>query len=269
MDRFTRFFYDISSLTMLLQRCNVRWLSGSSNRRKVSSTSSFSFHVETISLNMTREGLSISFNYRARMKSESSLLQNRIHHLQLLLGRKPSVATHLRQVLLSPDPVPPLQELVSKFETMKTSSCYLIFCTPSEVLVMEKDLKSAVVRTSKEFLAVTNHDEDMEAWSHEYWQEMLTKERFLEISGARGIVEESVDRKECLCKLRQLKGVDPVTVDDLKLWLRKHPIRNELTHFSCIMDPSVEGGGLVWVESCDLRKSRSFYNNDVYKYMAE
>ena len=211
---------------------------------------------------MSREGLSISFNYRARMKSESSLLQNRIHHLQLLLGQKPSIATLLRQVLLSPEPVPTLQELASKFKGMKTSSSYLIFCTPSEVLVMEKDLNSAVVRTSKEFLAMTNHDEDMEAWSHEHWQEMLAKERFLEVSGARAIVEESVDRKECLCKLWQLKGVEPVTVDDLKLWLRKHPIRNELTHFSCIMDPSVEGGGLVWVEACDLRKSCSSYNDD-------
>ena len=200
---------------------------------------------------MSREGLSISFNYRERMNSESSAFENRIHHIQLLLGQKPSIATELRQVLLSSDPVPTLQELASKFKTMKTSSCYLIFCTPSEVLVMEKDLKSAVVRTSKEFLAITNHDEDMEAWSHEYWQEMLAKERFLEVSGARGIVEESVDRKECLCKLRQLKGVDPVTVGDVKLWLRKHPIRNELAHFSCIMDPSVEGGGLVWVGLVD------------------
>jgi hypothetical protein len=216
-------------------------------------------------MNLSREGLSISFNYRARLKSESSLFQNRMHHLQLLLGYKPSIATQLQQVLLSPDPVPPLEELASKFKTMKTSSCYLIFCTPSEVLVMEKDLKTAVVRTSKEFLAVTNHDEDMEAWSHEYWQEMLAKERFLEVSGAREIVVESVDRKQCLCELRQLKGVDPVTVGDLKLWLRKHPIRNELTHFSCIMDPSVEGGGLVWVESCDLCKFSSYD----YKYMAE
>ena len=215
-------------------------------------------------MNMSREGLSISFNYRARMKSESSLLQNRKHHLQLLLGQKPSIATQLRQVLLSPDPVPPLEELALKFKTMKTSSCYLIFCTPSEVLVMEKDLKSAVVRTSKEFLAITNHDEDMESWSHEYWQEMLAKERFLEVSGARGIVEESVERKECLCKLWQLKGVDPVTVDDLKLWLRKQPIRNELTHFSCIMDPSVEGGGLVWVETCDLGKSCGSCSDDDY-----
>jgi hypothetical protein len=149
---------------------------------------------------------------------------------------------------------------------MKTSSCYLIFCTPSEVLVMEKDLKSAVVRTSEQFLTVTNHDADMEAWTPEYWQEMLAKERILELSGARGIVEESVERKECLCDLWRSKGVEPVSVDDLKLWLRKYPVRNELTHFSCIMDPSVKGGGLVWVESCDLRKSGSLYG---HWYIAE
>ena len=218
-------------------------------------------------MNLSRKGLSISFNYRARLKSESSLFQNRLHHLFLLLGLKPSIASQLRQVLLNPEPVPTLQELASTIQKMKTSSCYLTFCTPSEVLVMEKDLKSAVVRSSEQFLAVTNHDADMEAWSPEYWQKMLAKERLLEVSGARGIVEESVDRKDCLCKLWRLKGVEPVSVDDLKLWLRKHPIRNELTHFSCIMDPSVEGGGLVWVESCDLRKSSSSYSD--YKYIAE
>lgn len=134
---------------------------------------------------------------------------------------------------------------------MRTSSCYLTFCSPSEVLMMEKDLNSAVVRASKQFLAVTNHDVSMESWSPEYWQEMLAKERALEVSGARGIVEESVGRKKCLCELWQLKGIEPVSVDDLKLWLRKDPVRNETTHFSCIMDPSVEGGGLVWVEACN------------------
>ena len=218
-------------------------------------------------MNMSREGLSISFNYRGRLKSESSLFRSRIHHILLLLGLKPSMASQLRQVLLSPEPVPTLQELASKFSKMETSSCYLIFCTPSEVLIMEKDLKSAVVHTSKQFLAVTNHDADMEAWSPEYWQKMLAKERLLEVSGVRGIVEESVGRKECICDLWRSKGVEPVSVDDLKLWLRKHPIRNELTHFSCIMDPSVEGGGLVWVESCGLSKSSSFYND--YEYIAE
>jgi len=199
-----------------------------------------------------REGLSISLNYRARINSESSTFQNRIHHIRLLLGLEPSIASQLRQILLSPEPVPTLKELASTFNKMKASSCYLTFCTPSEVLIVEKDLKSAVIKTSDQFLAVTNHDANTEEWTPEYWREMLAKERALVSSGARGIVEESMERKECLCQLWRMKGLDPVSVDDLKLWLRKHPVRNELTHFSCVMDPSAQGGGLVWVEACDF-----------------
>jgi len=199
-----------------------------------------------------REGLSISLNYRARINSESTTFQNRVHHILLLLGLQPSIASQLRQILLSPDPVPNIQELASTFEKMKSSSCYLTFCTPSQVLIVEKDLKSAVVRFSDEFLAVTNHDASMEQWSPERWREMLAKDRLLESAGARGIVEESMERKECLCQMWRTKGVEPVSVDDLKLWLQKDPVRNEYTHFSCIMDPSVQGGGLVWVEACDF-----------------
>ena len=203
-------------------------------------------------MNLSREGLSISLNYRARINSESSTFQNRIHHIRLLLGLEPSIASQLRQILLSPEPVPTLQELASTFNRMKASSCYLTFCTPAEVLIVEKDLKSAVIKTSDQFLAVTNHDANMEEWTPEYWREMLAKERALVSSGARGIVEESMERKECFCQMWRMKGIEPVSVDDLKLWLRKHPIRNEFTHFSCVMDPSVEGGGLVWVEACDF-----------------
>lgn len=200
---------------------------------------------------MSRQGLSISLNYRARMKSESAAFKHGIHYLFLLLGLRPSIASQLRQILLSPEPAPTLQELASKFKNLLTSICYITFCTPSEVLILEKDLESANARTSEQFLAVTNHDVDMEAWSPEYWQEMVAKERALDISGARGIVEDSMERKECLCQMFKSKGVEPVTVDDLKMWLRKPPVRNETTHFSCIMDPSVQGGGLVWAEACD------------------
>jgi len=198
-----------------------------------------------------REGLSISLNYRARINSESSALQNKTHHIMLLLGMKPSIASELRQILLSPKPVPTLQELAFTLKRMKTSSCYLTFCTPSEVLIVEKDLNSAVIRTSSQFLAVTNHDANMEDWTPEYWREILAKEHLNEVAGARGIVEESMERKECLCQLWRMKGVEPVSVDDLKIWLRIHPVRNEYTHFSCIMDPSAKDGGLVWVEACD------------------
>lgn len=40
-----------------------------------------------------------------------------------------------------------------------------------------------------------------------------------------------------------------VTVEDIQTWMEEYPIFNETTHFSCIMDPSAEGGGLLWVKS--------------------
>ena len=43
-----------------------------------------------------------------------------------------------------------------------------------------------------------------------------------------------------------------VEVEDIKDWLRTYPLRNETTHFSCIMDPSApDGGAIVWVEACE------------------
>jgi hypothetical protein len=45
---------------------------------------------------------------------------------------------------------------------------------------------------------------------------------------------------------------DKVEVEDIKTWLRTYPLRNETTHFSCIMDPSApDGGAIVWVEACE------------------
>ncbi|KDR70986.1 hypothetical protein GALMADRAFT_254613 [Galerina marginata CBS 339.88] len=198
-----------------------------------------------------RKGLSMSMNYRARIQSTSSTLKNRIHHLLLLLGHRQSIASELRQILLSPGGVPTLDELANRFSQSRVSSCYLTFCTPSSVLVVEKDLTSAITQTSNDFLAVTNHDLAMEAWTPEQWRHLLESGLVPDLGGAREIVEESVERKECLCNLWRDKGVEKTSVSDVKDWLRRYPIRNECTHFSCIMDPSVQGGGLLWVETCE------------------
>ncbi|PPQ65199.1 hypothetical protein CVT24_011383 [Panaeolus cyanescens] len=201
-----------------------------------------------------REGLSISMNYRSRALSEShsSTFANRLHHLSLLLGKRPSIATHLRDILLAPGRLPGLDELSVLFKTTTASSCYVTFCTPSAVMIVEKDLGSAVTHVSDSFLAVTNHDAAVENWSATRWQDAMQKVKDMGIGGAREILEESLDRKECMCNLWSRKGGENarLSASDLKIWLRTYPIRNESTHFSCIMDPSVPGGGLVWVETC-------------------
>ncbi|KIM38314.1 hypothetical protein M413DRAFT_447815 [Hebeloma cylindrosporum] len=198
-----------------------------------------------------REGLSISLNYRMRIQSKSSTFSNRLHYLLLLLGRRPSIASQLRKILLSPGLPPTLVDLSHYFNRTKASSCYLTFCTPSSVLIIEKDLKSAATHTSDQFLAVTNHDVAMEAWTHEHWRHRVRELALPELGGgAREIMEESMERKECMCDLWRNQSSDNVSIEDVKSWLRKYPIRNECTHFSCIMDPSMQGGGLVWVETC-------------------
>jgi len=185
-----------------------------------------------------------------RIQSASSPFSNLLHYLLLLLGQRPSIASQLRTILLSPGPPPTLTELSHYFNHTKASSCYLTFCTPSSVLVLEKDLKSATTHASDQFLAVTNHDVVMEAWSHEQWRYLVQVGTSQAVNAARELVEESMERKECMCDLWRSQGSDNASIEDVKSWLRRYPIRNECTHFSCIMDPLAQGGGLVWAEAC-------------------
>lgn len=203
-----------------------------------------------------REGLSISLNYRARIDSKSWTMSNLLHHLLVLFGSRRSISSHLRKILLAPGPAPTLTALSTKFQRKTASSCYLTFCSPSTVLVVEKDLHSAVVKTSDEFLAVTNHDASMESWTPERWHHAVEADGHANTLGeTRDLVDDSIERKQCMCDLWDGKGSKrtraATTVRDVKKWLRTYPIRNECTHFCCILDPSERGGGLLWVETYD------------------
>jgi hypothetical protein len=187
-----------------------------------------------------------------RIQSASSTFSNRLHYLLLLLGRRPSIASQLRKFLLSPGLPPTLVDLSYYFNYTTATSCYLTFCTPSSVLVVEKDLKSAITHTSDQFLAVTNHDVAMEPY-RDQWRQRVREQAVQEFGGVHEIMEESIERKECMCNMwRDKANRDEASVDDVKSWLREYPVRNECTHFSCIMDPSAQGGGLVWVETCEV-----------------
>jgi hypothetical protein len=98
----------------------------------------------------------------------------------------------------------------------------------------------------------------MEAWTHDQWVEALNKEGLPGVGGIRDILEDSVARKEIMVKMWRTKtGADrepakrtkAVRVRNVKKWLTSEPIANDLTHFSCIMDPGVEGGGIVWARA--------------------
>ncbi|KAJ7583397.1 beta subunit of N-acylethanolamine-hydrolyzing acid amidase-domain-containing protein [Mycena floridula] len=184
-------------------------------------------------LTAVRPGLSLSLNYRARIESSSSVFAHRYHQLMILLGRRPSIPSVLRGILLAPKPL------------IKSSPCYLTFCSPTSVLIVEKDLKSAVIHVSNDFLVVTNHDVRME--SHDWKSE-------LRVHGIQDpLLGDSVDRKERLIELfeesRGQRKTRKIRDDDVQRWMETRPIVNEMTHYSCLMDPSV--GEVQWIKAYD------------------
>jgi len=188
-------------------------------------------------------------------QSASSPFSNLLHYLFLLLGQRPSIASQLRKILPSPGPPPTPAKFSHYFNHPKASSCHLTFCTPSSVLVLEKDLKFATTYTSNQFLAMTNHDVVKEAWSHQQWRYLVQVGTSQAVNAARELVEESMEPKECICDLWRSQGSDDVSIEDVKSWLRRYPMKNECTHFSCIMGPLAQGGGFRGTMGIVIRTS--------------
>lgn len=171
---------------------------------------------------------------------------HRFHQICLLLGRRPSMASHLRRILLSAGPAPALNHLKEYIAQLASSPCYLTFCSPTSILILEKDFKAASPRTSNEFLAVTNHDHGFESQSvgRDAWRDMLNRG----LPALHDFLNDSMERKQLIHQLWQQSNPQTLNVSQVKQWLGRVPLRNESTHFACIMDPGVEGGGLTWVQ---------------------
>ncbi|KAF7309515.1 NAAA-beta domain-containing protein [Mycena indigotica] len=197
-----------------------------------------------------RYSLSISLNYRVRIGSPSSTRSHRLHQIALLLGLRPSISSVLRKILLSPSPPPSLTLLAKTLPSTPSTPCYLTFCAPDGILILEKDLVTAKPRTSSTFIAVTNHDEHIEALSPDAWRSMLDKDGRPGVHGNDMLLRDSIERKECVMQVwhqRSQRQRARLTVQDVVGQLETQPVQNESTHFSCVMDPSIQGGGLLWV----------------------
>ena len=124
------------------------------------------------------------------------------------------------------------------------------------------------------FAVVTNHDRDAEGLSKSEWTAECTESTTTasEVGGFDWILGDSLDRKRCVKNMweggrsrgfadssaRSTRrglgdGEEEASADleEVKEWLRTYPVRNECTHFSCVMDPSREGGGMLWIEACE------------------
>ena len=208
-----------------------------------------------------KKGLSVSLNFRPTHDSSSWLASIRFysHHLLVLLGLRPAITSILRQVLLptknSPNNVKSLggtlDTIERKLPLLKTTATYLILSDGERTVTMEKDNHTAVVRSSRDFIVVTNHDQADESRSKSEIVAQDASGRTLQVTGMEGIVEDSIMRKKVAVKrwethLKAAKRASRVgsreqpvllTARDVFEWVGSYPTANEETHFAVVMDP--------------------------------
>lgn len=208
-----------------------------------------------------KKNLSVSLNFRPTHESSNWLTSVRFysHHLLVLLGIRPAISSILRQAIIptsgSPSNVRSIGRNLDSIErnlpSMKTTATYLIFSDGDRTVTMEKDNHTAVVRSSKEFIVTTNHDQSDELRPKSEIAAQDASGRTLQVTGMEGIVEDSILRKEVavgrweqhlkVAKSASQNGPDshPVflTAEKVVEWVESYPTANEETHFAVVMDP--------------------------------
>lgn len=216
-------------------------------------------------LTAVRPGLSMSLNFRPYHNDSHSRISNlqfQYHRLLVLLGRRPSISSTLRSILIPPNPrdSDSISSIQRRLPSLPSTAAYLIFSDGHRTLVMEKDRVTAHISTSSSFIAITNHD----ASSDNNPAGATASDRAkLAVTGMNELVEESQDRKECIeskwkkaeaAFRRRRKDVNrgdadtvmSVTESQLIKWVEAWPITNECTHYATIMDPLV--GDFVYLK---------------------
>jgi beta subunit of N-acylethanolamine-hydrolyzing acid amidase len=203
-----------------------------------------------------RQDLSVSLNFRGLHNHSNSWLANMQywgHQGLVLLGRRPSIASTLRKMILpGENEISSWKWLSQRLVSTTTTSCYLIFCNGNETLIIEKDRVSGELQSSKDFVSAANHDVSHEQESVREAQGS-SKAKSSEITGIEEIISESIDRKGCLdtcfqdalTSSKHQNGEAVVEMRDVERWLQTYPILNECTHYAVIMDP--ESGSITWM----------------------
>lgn len=211
-------------------------------------------------LTAVRPDLSLSLNFRPYHNDSHSRVSNlrfQYHRLLVLLGRRPSISSTLRSILLPPssgnghENFDTLSSIQRRLPSLSSTAAYLIFSDGDRTLVMEKDRVTAHTSTSSSFIVITNHDassDDNPAAASD------SDNAKLAITGMNEIVGESQDRRQCIeakwkkaesAFRRRRKDANrgdadtamSVTESQLVKWVEAWPITNECTHYAAIMDP--------------------------------
>ncbi|KAF1809385.1 hypothetical protein P152DRAFT_441954 [Eremomyces bilateralis CBS 781.70] len=204
-----------------------------------------------------RQGLSISLNFRPthNVSSTFSNFQYYSHNLLVLLGFRPSISSLLRDMILPTSTKHPvsLDTIRSTFPQIPTSAAYICLCDGQESLVVEKDRVTASTRSSKSFVAATNHDlEDPQTapdFEPAHHGPVLPEEFVLDSRKRLSCIGRKWDvwNKTFLESHPGASEADVcVTQKALVQWICEYPTCNEYTHYAAIMDPTA--GTVAWVQ---------------------
>jgi hypothetical protein len=191
-----------------------------------------------------------------------------MHQLAILFGFRPSIAHILRLATFPSEAPPPLEELADRMSREKTAPCYLILCDGSSSVVLEKDLLSAKIRTSDEFIVHTNNDTTPPNPVTKSTQSQKENEHsvsgLLDELGMEAFLKDSRERQACVqkkwdaLKSRQRRKQQVQLVEESEMvgpsvreetlvgWVKNYPTMNDQSHFGCVMDP--KRGEIRWLE---------------------
>ncbi|KAJ5723606.1 beta subunit of N-acylethanolamine-hydrolyzing acid amidase-domain-containing protein [Penicillium malachiteum] len=153
-----------------------------------------------------RENLSASLNFRP-VHDTTRNFTFYANHLFVLLGLRQSISSLLRQCILPPSensPYETLDDIVKNVPGTPTTAAYLIFSDRSKTVTMEKDHRTAVVRSSSSFIVTTNHDQGPNSEStEEVAQTKRESHRGLslvssDLQAMEDLIEDSNERRGCI-----------------------------------------------------------------------
>jgi hypothetical protein len=160
--------------------------------------------------------------------------------------------------------LPCMDEICNEFPKSHTAQCFVIVCDGEETTVIEKDWRSAVLRSDTAFIACTNHDQSEETSDgiSSPAAEADRKEHIpssAAVTGMEDILSESISRKHNIekkwnrAKASWLKKNPEMTENKaavrfaaVKRWISEAPVSEWCTHFGAIMD--AKAGKVVWGE---------------------
>lgn len=224
-----------------------------------------------------RKDLSMSLNFRPN-HNDSHLrwanFQYRWQQAMVMLGFRPSIASRLRECLLTPTLSLSKREETLRSQlsqasydqiihhmsgyTLSTTSCYLIFINGTSTTILERDRISARKRSDAQFIIATNSDQDATIDEPEEETSTTTttnpsdgipKEKPpIQRATLAEIIRDAKDRAQCAesnynKRLAQSEG-GVLGIGDVVEMIQLYPTTNETTHFACVMDP--REGRVVW-----------------------